>query len=190
MWWARLLNNVIGVLGTPGAVAGDYESIATSVVGSGGTPSITFNVIPSTYKHLQVRCIAKQTGAGTGQPLIFTINGVNSGYAVHNVNGNGTTAIAQGYSNEAYVFLADQLASSSQSTQIQSAFIMDFLDYGDTNKYKTVRVLGGFDANGSGRIALNSALLQSTSAISSITFTANSGNLAEYSHFALYGIKE
>jgi hypothetical protein len=190
MWWARLLNNISGLLSAGGVVAGDYESIATSIVGSGGTPSISFNTIPSTYKHLQVRCLARQSGSGTGQPLIFTINGVTSGYAVHNVNGNGSgTPVAQGYANEASIFLADQLATSSNTSGIFSTWVIDILDYANTNKFKTVRALGGFDANGAGRIALNSALLQSTSAISTITFSANSGNLVEYSHFALYGIK-
>ncbi len=166
-----------------------YESIATSTVGAGGVASVTFSSIPSTYQHLQVRCIARQSGSGTGQPLQLTINGVTSGYAVHNLNGNGTSAAAQGYANEAYIFLADQLATSTNPASVFSTWVFDFLDYANTNKNKTVRALGGFDANGAGRVALNSALLQSTSAITSMTFTANSGDLVEYSSFALYGIK-
>lgn len=173
----------------PWEPAGAYESIASVTVPSGGAASVTFSGIPSTYTHLQVRCIARQSGAGTGQPLQLTMNGVTSGYAVHNLNGNGTTAAAQGYANEAYIFLADQLATSSNPTSVFSTWVIDFLDYNNANKFKTVRALGGFDANGAGRIALNSALLQSTNAITSMTFTPNSGNLVEYSSFALYGIR-
>lgn len=189
-----MLNNVIGVLGTPTPpVTSSYESIQTFTVGSGGSASITFGsggTIPQTYKHLQVRCIARQSGSGTGQPLLLTINGVTSGYAVHNVNGNGSgNGAAQGYANEASIFFADQLATSSNPTGVFSTWVIDLLDYTDTNKYKTLRALGGFDANGAGRVALNSALLQSTNAITSITFTGNSGNFAQYSSFALYGIK-
>ena len=168
---------------------GAYDALATVTVPSGGAASITFAGIPTGYKHLQVRCIARQSGAGTGQPLQLTMNGVTSGYAVHNLNGNGSTAAAQGYANEAYIFLADQLATSSNPTSVFSAWIIDFLDYANTSKFKTIRALGGFDANGAGRVALNSALLQSTNAITSMTFTANSGNLVEYSQFALHGIK-
>ena len=188
-----MLNNVLGVLSPSSPAAGSYESIQTFTVGSGGSASITFGsggTIPQTYKHLQVRCLARQSGSGTGQPLILTINGVTSGYAVHNVNGNGSgTPAAQGYANEASIFFADQLATSSNPTGVFSTWVIDFLDYSDTNKYKTLRALGGFDANGAGRIALNSSLLQSTGAITSMTFAGNSGNLVEFSEFALYGIK-
>jgi hypothetical protein len=174
--------------GTP-AETNSYESIATVTVGSGGSSSVSFSSIASTYKHLQVRVMAKQTGAGATQPLLFRLNSATGSYGVHNVRGNGSSASASGFANEADIFLQDQLASSSQSTQIHSVFVIDILDYQNTNKNKTVKVLGGFDANGSGMVALNSALLQSTSAVSTITFTANSGNLAEFSSFALYGIK-
>jgi hypothetical protein len=35
------------------AAAGDFESIATVTVGSGGSAVISFTSIPSTYAHLQ-----------------------------------------------------------------------------------------------------------------------------------------
>ena len=40
-----------------------FESIQTVTVGSGGQSSISFSSIPSTYKHLQLRCFA--AGAGS-----------------------------------------------------------------------------------------------------------------------------
>jgi hypothetical protein len=168
---------------------GAYDALATVTVPSGGVASVSFVGIPTGYKHLQIRVMAKQTGVGATQPLLFRLNSATGSYAVHNVRGNGSSASASGFANEADIFLQDQLASSSQATQIHSVFVIDLLDYSNTNKFKTVRVLGGFDANGSGMVALNSALLQSTSAVSTVAFTANSGNLAEYSSFALYGVK-
>jgi hypothetical protein len=69
------------------------------------------------------------------------------------------------------------------------------LDYQNTNKFKTIRNLQGFDANGDGSgaryyaIRFFSGLWQSTSAITSITITAPNGNWATGSSFALYGIK-
>ena len=53
----------------------------------------------------------------------------------------------------------------------------------------------GFDSNSSsagfrGVIYLNSGFWDSTSAITSLTFaSAYGGNIKQYSHFALYGIK-
>ena len=70
---------------------------------------------------------------------------------------------------------------------IFGTFIVDILDYANTNKYKTMRALDGFDANGSGYAVLWSGNWRSTSAVSTITITG--GTFAQYSSFALYGIK-
>lgn len=70
-----------------------------------------------------------------------------------------------------------------------SAVVVDILDYANTNKNKTIRVLAGVDNNGSGEVALNSGLWPSTSALNTIKILTTSGNLNQYSSFALYGIK-
>jgi len=173
----------------PWSPAGAYESIATVTVGSGGTASVTFSSIVGTYSHLQIRGIARQSGTGATQPMLLTANGVTSGYAVHNVRGNGTATSATGDTAQANIYLQDQLATASNNASVFSAFVIDLLDYANTNKNKTFRVLMGIDDNGSGRVALNSGLLQSTSAVTSLTLTPNSGNFVEYSSFALYGIR-
>ena len=43
---------------------GAYDALATVTVGSGGVSSITFAGIPTGYKHLQIRQIAKSTNTG------------------------------------------------------------------------------------------------------------------------------
>jgi hypothetical protein len=70
------------------------------------------------------------------------------------------------------------------------AGVFDILDYANTNKNKTVRVLGGVDFNGSGVVFLSSGLYDTTSAVSSFTIqTPSSRTFPEHSSFALYGIK-
>lgn len=68
---------------------------------------------------------------------------------------------------------------------------MDILDYTSTNKNKTMRTLQGMDSNGGGTISLHSGLYYgTTNAVTSIKlYAASGGNLNQYSHFALYGIK-
>ena len=66
--------------------------------------------------------------------------------------------------------------------------IIDILDYANTNKFKTVKAIGGYDANGSGWPSVNSAVYRETNAVSSIKFSSG-GSLAQYSQFALYGVK-
>ena len=66
--------------------------------------------------------------------------------------------------------------------------MIDILDYSNTNKYKTARVLGGMDFNGSGSASLQSGLWMSTSAVTSITCISAGNNWTTGTQIALYGV--
>jgi hypothetical protein len=70
------------------------------------------------------------------------------------------------------------------------SMVYDILDYNSTSKFKTARTLLGYDNNGSGAIFFTSGNWRSTSAITTVTIYPNTGTFAQYSHFALYGIKD
>jgi hypothetical protein len=171
------------------APSGAYDSIATTTVGGGGAASITFSSIPATYTHLQIRGIARATTTGSNfvNCTISYNSDTGANYAGHDLYGDGSTATAGGGgsrvpSNIGVVTFPD----ASIAANIFGTGIIDILDYANTSKYKTIRVATGADANGSGYIFLRSELWQNTSAISTITLTAA---FAQYSSFALYGIK-
>ena len=169
----------------------DFESIATVTVGSGGAANVEFTSIPSTYTHLQVRAIARNSytgGTGSLDNIFVQCNGdTANNYSAHSLDGYGTTAGAQSYNAETFGFFITQ--SGGTGTQPFGAFVLDILDYKDTNKYKTIRGLAGVDGNGYGRIVLGSGSWRNTNAITSLKFYSGSYNLVQYSHFALYGIK-
>lgn len=177
------------------AAAGDFESIATVTVGSGGSSSITFSSIPSTYSHLQVRSLQKSTynDGGTDSVYLFlTYNGDSSAssYYSHWLYGEGANAAAAAYNVHNGIIMHMVPKTTSSLNNMFSVSIIDVLDYANTNKYKTTRSLTGGDLNNTyGIIGLESGLYKSTSAISSLTLTPSGGNFAQYSHFALYGIK-
>jgi len=151
---------------------------------SSAQSSVTFSSIPSTYSHLQIRGFAN-TGNGTGGSTATTLrfnSDTGSNYAFHFLLGDGTSATAGATTSTTGIIFN----SASQSTYF-SGQIIDILDYANTNKYKTTRILNGFDLNGSGQIALRSGLWQNTAAISTITITATL--FPQYSSFALYGIR-
>lgn len=154
-----------------------YESIATVTVGSGGASSITFSSIPSTYQHLQIRAFMV---GGNYTTIRFNGDNTGSNYRNHYLAGNGSAASASTNANNAYTPM-----SASANGYVD---VIDILDYADTNKYKTIRALEGYDNNGSGEVYFSSNLWMSTSAISSIVFTPAS-SMSQYSQFALYGIK-
>jgi len=158
-----------------------YESIATVTVGAGGSSTISFTSIPSTYKHLQLRAFIDSSASDGYMSLRFNSDTTSSNYRYHYLQGNGGSATAGTGANAAYF-------PNTGGTD-GGAAIMDILDYQNTNKYKTVRILNGWDSNGSGIISLASNLWLSTSAIDTITLTNTGMTPQQYSSFALYGVK-
>lgn len=187
-----MLNTLAGIIASSGGAAagGDYESIATVTVGSGGSSSVSFTSIPSTYQHLQVRIIAKDSrGVGNLSNLYMTFNSdTGANYATHQLYGDGGGAGAAAATSSTSMFFG-YCASATTTANMFGATITDVLDYANTSKNKTIRSLTGGDNNGSGVVALTSGVWMNTAAVSTITITPLVANLTQYSSFALYGIK-
>ena len=179
-----LASGISGHLAPPSS----YESIATVTVGSGGSGTIDFTSIPSTFTHLQVRGLFGTNGAG--QPYVVNFNSdTANNYSYHYLQGDGASTSAGASTSRVFTLLTD---NSGGGTSISpSAFVMDLLDYRSTSKNKTMRLLLGYDGNGSGDIRLGSGLWFATPAsITSISISGLSGaTFSQYSQFALYGIK-
>ncbi len=176
--------------GNAAFVESSFESIATVTVGSGGAASATFSSIPATYTHLQIRGISRTTSTGVNAYFRFNGDTSSSNYTLHQLYGDGGSIA--GYSSGTGSFAGAYLfygASSSQSTNVFGAAVIDILDYSNTSKYKTGRSINGYDNNGSGLVFLSSALWLNTAAITSITVLPQSANFAEFTQFALYGIR-
>jgi hypothetical protein len=171
---------------------GSYESIATVVVGAGGTTSIEFANIPQTYSHLQVRGIIKNTGGGTDSwstslGLFANSDTTSANYARHYVYGDiYNTPVGGGAAN------SNPLVAFVPGVSLTNLFaptITDILDYANTNKYTTMRSLFGVDNNGNpGFVAISSGLWKNTAAVTNIKLQAGGNTFAQYSHFALYGV--
>jgi hypothetical protein len=184
---------VLGILASSQviAAAGDYESIATVTVGSGGSADIEFTSIPSDFAHLQIRAIARTTtGSSAGADWVLGRVNADSGsnYSRHYLYGTGSSVVANGETSQTS-FRAGLAPMDGTTASMYGAFVIDILDYANTNKYKTLRVLLGSDRNGAGEMILQSNSWMSTSAITSIKLYPEANNFKQYSHFALYGIK-
>lgn len=168
-----------------------YESISTVTVGSGGSSTITFSSIPSTYKHLQIRYMANFTGTSVGysQPYCQFNSDTATNYDNHALYGTGSAAGASYFAaGGAYgTWIPDSAYANTFGVGV-----IDILDYTNTNKYSTVRTLGGFNRNYNASanelIGITSALWRNTAAITSIDIKGTT-TFSQYSSFALYGIK-
>lgn len=175
------------LVGNPVIMPGSYESIATVTVGSGGASTITFDNIPNTYQHLQIRAITRGTSTGR---IYMRFNNVSTGtpYDYHGLAGNGTNAVAIADTSENEIWLT--VDGDSGTANHFTGMVLDILDYKDTNKNKTTRSLSGhsIDSISYWIVWFESGLWRSTSAINRIDLTRGSGNFAQYTTFSLYGV--
>lgn len=176
---------ILGVIASSIAKIGSFDSIATTTVGSGGQANIEFTSISSAYTHLQLR-ISVLSGATYSEITFNSDTAAN--YTYHQVIGDGSSATSAGAGSQSSIFAAQMAASTTHPT----VAVIDILDYKNTNKFKTVRIMSGNDTNGGGAIYYRSGLWRSTNAISSLKIAAILGtaSFAQNSIFALYGIKE
>ena len=175
---------------------GAFYSIATATVTSGGTTSVTFSSIPSTYTHLQIRAIANDTytvSAPSSGQIYVNFNGdTGTNYWYHSIYGTGTAASSQGGGGYSGIYVLAGTTTGGVANNLMTPSIMDILDYTNTNKYKTTRTLSGTNVNATGGgkyIALQSGAWANTAAITSIVITSLGTAFDQYSSFALYGVK-
>lgn len=177
-----------GMAGNPVIMPGSYESLQTVTVGAGGAAYIEFTSIPSTYQHLQIRMLQRSDYAGTfvGTAVRFNSD-TASNYSFHLLTGDGSSTTSAGYASTSNID-GPTFTGSSITSGVFGTAVCDILDYANTNKYTTTRMLGGADANGSGAINFWSGLWRNTAAISTIRVYPGAGNYIQNSQFALYGV--
>jgi hypothetical protein len=186
----------LGIFASANLSAGatSYESIASTLVGSGGSANIDFTSITGTYSHLQLRYYIPSLPSAADAISIRLGNGsidTNANYSYHGLYGySGGAKGSLGGTDTTQVEL--HFVPAGNTTPFNG--VVDILDYANTNKYKTVRSLSGHDANNTstnlGQIWFNSGSWRNTSAITHLRFFYTSGgNFPQYTRVSLYGIK-
>ena len=174
-----------GIL-APHGLATSFESIATVTVGAGGSSTLSFSSISSTYTHLQIRVFGL-VSAGGNLGVRFNGDTGNNYIGGHQIQGDGSGVQVFSSTTSTYAWLL-----GLYNTGYPGASVIDILDANSSSKYKTVRSLSGQDGNGSGtatnwRVGLHSGAWMSTSAITSIDIVNLSWS--QYSTAALFGVK-
>ncbi len=163
-----------------------YDSLGTVVLSS-ATSTVTFSNIPSTYTHLQIRWSAKLTENSVTYLYLRFNSDSATNYSYHTIYGDGSAAALDSNAPTSYAVAG----IAGGTANIFAANVLDILDYSNTNKFKTARVINGVDVNGAGGyVEFTSSNWRSSSAVTSIQIiTQNPTTLAASSSFALYGIK-
>lgn len=184
-------------------IEGAYDALAVVTLSSSAS-SVTFNSIPSGYKHLQIRAVHRNAGTGTqgftGQRLN---NDSTSSYSIHQITGTGaSTPVVVGAASQTGILWNSgtfyyNSFSSSATANCFAVSVYDYLDYANTSKNKAIRAIEGHEMSnndGNSRVQTLSAMFMRVAAISAISFSCwdENGTASSFiagSKFALYGVK-
>ena len=174
-------------------ITGNFSLISQQVLGSSAT-TVTFSSIPSTYKSLQLRVSARDTGGGTAQDVGYLLkfnSDSGNNYTWHHVYATGSgTVTAVGYFNENLTYSPGS-ATNANPSGVFGTSIYDIVDYASTSKNKTTKFFGGTNNNSAVNaiyMSIGSGLWMSTAAINNILLTAGNTAFAAGSTFSLYGV--
>lgn len=173
------------------ASKGGFELIDSVLLSSSST-SITFSNLSqyhSTYKHLQLRIVTRNTSnVGTGS-LITRFNGDSANnYTYHALRGGGVSVTSEAVAPYNSI-LTSWNPHGGTDPGNWGVGIADILDWSSTNKNKTVRSFTGVMSYAN-ICAILSGVWRNTAAITSISIVAEDGNaFAAGSRYSLYGIR-
>tara|TARA_R110002012_G_scaffold269442_1_gene453561 strand:- start:543 stop:1067 length:525 start_codon:yes stop_codon:yes gene_type:complete len=168
------------------------EAIATTYL-EADAASVTFDDIPSTYDHLQVRISARDTSSASHESVYLQLGDtghspVDTGtnYSRCYMYGAGSNAGFSGVQTSSSDIWLGKIAAASFNSGSYGYLIIDILDYANANK--NTSVLG---RNGSGTgtyVRQTLGLWDDTSVVNAVLIKGN-GNVVRGTELTLYGIK-
>jgi hypothetical protein len=168
-------------------MAATYEPIMTGTI-SGSPASFTLSSIPSTYTDLVFVANYSFGGSFGGYNNALYVNGANATHSALSIGTSGAAAPSTYKQNNASSWLTSTVAGSP-TTPGTGLFIAHFLNYTNSNMYKTVFIRHNVPSSSAPGVMQFVATYASTSAISSITIIGNSGSPLAEGTVTLYGIK-
>ena len=157
-----------------------YEPLATTTLGSSQS-SVDFTSISGSYTDLIVICNAKGSTLINTRLRFNSDTGSNYSYTI--LGGNGSSAASFRTTSSTYAQI--NYYSYLETTQNVN-HIVQIMNYSNATTYKTYLARGNNTANGFDAVV---GLWRSTSAITTVTLSTNTGTFESGSTFTLYGIK-
>jgi hypothetical protein len=176
----------LGILSAAGAgeATRTYELIETQILAS-NQGSVIFTGLAtysSTYKHLQVRVVARSANGGTNTINVWSRLNGDSGanYSWHQIAGSaGTSGTSTTW------FASGVVLENGATANVFPASTIDLLDCYSTSKNKTARSLTGAGST----VRFLSGSWRNTASVTSWELLPNTGNFLSGSRFSIYGLK-
>lgn len=156
-----------------------YEPIATYTAASNQT-SIAFSSLGSYTDIYAVFDGLSSSSAGNTLSMVFNSD-ANSAYSATRIQGNGTSATSARVTSDPTV----AIVGDTNRTNVE----ISIMNYGNTTTNKTSLSRFNNMSSGDPRVGAYVQLRSSTTAITTITFSIPSAQIATTSTITLYGIK-
>jgi len=169
------------------------EAIATTYL-EADAGSVSWTSIPATYEHLQVVVSAADSDASSTTGYYYLrLNGDTGGnYTNHRIMVEDTSVSAFGNAGQTYIWSPFAPARKrAGSDGVYGPWVIDILDYANTNKNTTVSWEQGENIASYQKLGSGSGLWDNTAAVDEIAVLTNIGSSAEWqrgSSFTLYGL--
>lgn len=163
-----------------------YVALDKVTVGT-ATATVQFTSIPQGYTDLILVNNSKASTTGTGAAISIQCNSdTGSNYSQTSVQGDGTSAISERYSNT-NALDGGRITTSNASNTNWGMGITHFQNYSNTTTNKTILTRSSV-SNEAWPVYAAVSMWRNTAAITSLTITCGS-NFVSGSTFSLYGIK-
>jgi len=167
----------------------NYIPIQTVTVGSGGVASFVFSGIPQTYTDLVIKVSAR--GDATGLPDVrMQFNGdTGSNYQAREAYGDGAIVQGNTYTTTDAHFHMNGTSTTTSTFTNSEIYIPNYT----SSNQKSISG-DAVNENNSTSTNVQARLVAwkwaGTTPITSITFSTNTGNYAQYTTATLYGIRK
>jgi hypothetical protein len=160
-----------------------------SVTAAGGSSTISFTSIPSTYTDLVIKVSARATYALNFQDINIRFNGSTTGYSSRLLQGDGSAVASYNNSSSALVWGANSVSANATANTFSNGEVY-IPNYASANN-KSLSTDAVTENNATAAyIQVAAGLWSNTAAITSIEMYLGAGNYVQYSTFTLYGISK
>jgi len=168
-------------------MADTHTLIAAVNVGSGGSSTIDFTSIPSTYTDLCIKLSARSNGGNTHDYIYISFNGGAYEAEHRRIQGPGNSTPTTGVEAGGYSGIICGVNSTSNTFSNNEIYITN---YANTSRNKSFQINGTMETNAAvSYMHLISMLWRNTAAINRVTIKPDSSNsFVQYTTAYLYGI--
>lgn len=171
-------------------MANTYEAIETYTVQSGGVGSIDFNNIPQNYTDLVVKLSLRNTRTSTGPGYgRISLNGSTTNFTSKHAGVNEDGTLTGQTRSDNYIMFS--VATDAQTASVFGNAELYITNYATSNyKSMSLEETSGNNASTNINRYIAGILWSNTSAITSLSISADASTFKEHSTATLYGIKK